>query len=150
MKIILISIMVLVSNFAMAASQNTQTITCSFTEPFFSLTYNMEEASIAKTEPSWEDPSGELKTTLLGSDLDLVSTSNDVLLPTFEVKVPSEGRVLKLAMNFNGSDGMSNETYPIAAKWVDAEGYTLYGGCVTDQIGSVSTEEPVIEEPGIQ
>ena len=141
MKILLTSFIVLSVCVALAKQddKNTQTISCAFTEPFFNLTYNIEEGSLTITEPDWEND-GEIVTKVIGTDLVLVNKSTDAFLPMFEVIVPSQEKVLKMTMNFNGSDGMSDQTYPIDAKWEDLnDGNTLFGGCETDKIKSVNT-----------
>lgn len=103
----------------------TKTLTCHFTEPFFSLHYEMGSGRLTRVDPV------ETSARVLGEGLKLVPTGIDPFMPRFELSLDNKP-LLDLAMDFQGSDGMSDMRFPISAVFHGP--YTLHGGCETDVI----------------
>lgn len=96
-------------------------INCSFTEPFFSLQYSTTTNELARTEYDF--------------DKDKMVTTK-VKNISFQIKGPAKFQLLaadktpimNLDLNFKGSDGMSDFTYPYDAELL-SEGNSMWGGC---------------------
>ncbi len=106
--------------FFVSLSAQADVITCRFTEPFLTTTYNMEKHTF---------------TVFDNAEKKLVSKTRRV---AFVVKGPGQfeivtrkGQVLqKLNLNFQGSDGMSDQVYPYDVQWLTAEHLNnQMGGC---------------------
>jgi hypothetical protein len=106
-------------------------IKCYFTEPFITTQYSMVQQRLTYFGPD-----------LNGSD-SVLAVYNKV---SFQIKgagdfeiVSKDGKVLqKLTLNFKGSDGMSDQTYPY-----DVQDYTMrganngVGGCASNYLKPV-------------
>jgi uncharacterized membrane protein len=90
-------------------------IKCSFTEPFVEIQYSMTQSSLTVTsadEPTYVVKNVSLQ--ILGAGY-------------FELWNAQKNTVVQLSLDFNGSDGMSDYTYPYTAQW---NGY--WGGCTSN------------------
>ena len=101
-------------------------IVCSFTEPFVTSTYNIEDSTLTYSE----DGNGNMTFTNV----------------TFEIKAPgefslvgSDGKLLQaLYLNNKGSNGMSDTIYPYEVRDYSPI-FALkgnYGGCVSNHLPS--------------
>ena len=115
-----------------ASFAHTKTIECSFTEPFFSIEVDLVKGNVFKTEPDWNSEDGGSLRTLVATEVKLVSTSTDPLLPSFNLVGKDGSLVLDMTLNFQGSDGMSDHMYPLDAMY----GH-MWGGCETDQLKAI-------------
>lgn len=153
-KSILITMMLTFANFAFATSLHpntgalppagTDTLYCSFTEPFFSVTYEAKTGLISYTGVEDYDPvtdtfpsvtlssNGYLKPifsadadddfySIQGSQFELVDGDTNTVLMT-------------LTLDMQGQDGMSDQIYPFSAVYK-----SYIGGCYTDKYPAVNT-----------
>jgi hypothetical protein len=132
-NMILIAILTLIPK--LAAASETNFIYCGFTEPFFSLTVDLEKKTVTRVEPDWED-AGETVSTVIAEGVKLESNFSDPLLPKYVVKDSTGSVILDLTLNMKGSDHMSDIIFPLEAKHMD-----MWGGCETDQISSYNPYE---------
>jgi hypothetical protein len=127
MKSVIVSLL-LASSSVFAQSLPTATIKCVFTEPFLSVTYSIPQQSlIVKGLDSDSEKSREYSIQIL-----------TVGVPGEFVALDSNGvELLKFSLDGRGSDGMSDEIYPISATLnlpaIDSTFSTPYnqlsGGC---------------------
>lgn len=106
---------------ATSATAQADIINCSFTEPFFSLQYSTNTSELARSEYDYD------------TDKMVTTKTKNV---SFQIKGPGKFELLaanktvlmKLDLNNNGSDGMSDRTYPYDAELL-TEGNSMWGGC---------------------
>ena len=107
-------------------------LTCTFTEPFIGVTYNAAEGKAVV-----DDHHGEPKV----YDVEFVGD-----LEGFQL-VSGTDIILSGFLNNNGSDGMSDYTYPFDAYYGPAQAGVLRGACYNDEYPRWVDED--IAEPGI-
>lgn len=100
-------------------------ISCNFTEPFFTVSYDdslgLLMRELADDEIRRDEETGETLVTIRRSyDAQKIKTGKN----TYIVKNARGRVVLELTRDFNGSDGMSDVTYAYSAK---SDGFV--GGC---------------------
>lgn len=97
------------------ASAQADVIKCTFTEPFISLEYSMTQSSLK----------------ISGADISTYTIKNvsfQIFGPgSFELWDKNKNAVVILQMDFNGSDGMSDYTYPYSASYDGVQ-----GGCTSN------------------
>lgn len=116
---------------ANAKSRNAATslLECGFTEPFFTLMIDLKKKEISKIEPDWSNPSGGTITTVVATNINVVSDLSDPFLPKYKVLNGNGSQFAEIVMNMAGSDGMSDIVYPYEIKH---DG--MFGGCSSDKI----------------
>jgi uncharacterized membrane protein len=112
---------VLLAILGLSVQASADVIKCSFTEPFIQTTYSTDQKTLTidtlGTQPQ------------VISDVSLQTTG-----PQQFLLVAKDGRVIqKLALNYKGSDGMSDDVYPYDVQYSYKAGQTLYGGCESTQ-----------------
>lgn len=122
MKLLLLSLVLTASASAQAAI-----ISCNFTEPFFSLKYDTTTYELVRTE---NDGNGEVVTETKSAALLFKSSTK------FELISEDKKVLLKLNLNFNGSDGMSDIIYPYEAELLMEDGSSLWGGCESNYLAA--------------
>ena len=95
-------------------------IVCHFTEPFFSLRYSTT--------------TGELLRSMFDGNAEVISVTKNVSFQItgpnrFELLSEDKKVLLKLDLNFKGSDGMSDTEYPYDAQYPYDETSSHWGGC---------------------
>ncbi|WP_291515911.1 hypothetical protein [Bdellovibrio sp. ArHS] len=100
-----------------AVSAQAESIYCTFTEPFLSVSYNSDTNKVKITSPD----NG-------GAELNAIVKYKQGGIIRFEVEGLTQ--YLDLYLNKEGSDGMSDFIYPFEG--VISE--QLYGGCETDSL----------------
>lgn len=103
-----------------AGSANAESIHCSFTEPFISVTYNSDRNIVKLISP--DSGTTELKGKISFQKGGILKISMEGLTQSVEVN-----------LNKEGSDGMSDFIYPFEGKLDD----TLFGGCETDSLKKI-------------
>lgn len=121
---ILLGLVVLYPSFSYA-----DVITCNFTEPFITTTYDTSTQVLQ----------------IKGADEKTASAIADV---SFEIRARSHFRLVRrdktvvqeLVLNGHGSDGMSDKEYPYHATWT-WHGSNLIGGCRSNALQARETDE---------
>jgi hypothetical protein len=111
---------------------------CSFTEPFFTITFDSRTGKVIWLSHDVADPdTGKPIPQVLaeGARLQLVNPDGDGL--TFRVETDAQ-YILQLRLTGEGSDGMSESIFPFEATY---GGYT--GGCETEKYPAFDTFEIV-------
>ena len=108
---------------------------CAFTEPFFSLTLDLDKGELTKTAIDWEDPGNKTITTVVGSDLKISVAPYEKTIRV-QAKTKAGKTLLTSTLKYAGSDGMSDATMPYDAEYSEvAYAHKLYGGCVSETGG---------------
>lgn len=95
-------------------------IRCNFTEPFFIATYNTTTRNLMVRGPEINVISRNLTFQIFGAG-------------NFEVRTPSGTKRMKLLLNNQGSDGMSDAVYPYTGI-LYRQGQTFTGGCESNHL----------------
>jgi len=95
-------------------------IRCTFTEPFYSTTYNSTTRVLRIQGPELNVYSRDLTFQILGAG-------------DFEIRTPGGTRRMKLLLNHQGSDGMSDFIYPYTGK-LYRQGQIFTGGCESNYL----------------
>ena len=105
-----------------SANSSADIIKCDFTEPFYTITYSMAQQSL--TIEGYSVPKEVIKRVSFQikgpGDFELLDKNNKLLM--------------KLELNYQGSDGMSDFIYPYKATYLplrDANNYGI-GGCTSN------------------
>ena len=109
------------------------TITCAFTEPFFSLDLDSGEAKLTRSELN---DNAEPISTVIAKDI--VVDRKVVGSKAIELLVSDENQklILKATLDYKGSNGMSDHTYPYSVIYYASESQTYFGGCTTPSLPS--------------
>ena len=124
-----------------ANATKTQELECFFTEPFLTLTIDLEGKSVTQTEPDWDNDASQTKTTTIATGIKITVDSSDPFLPKYTVKKASGEMIVELVLNMKGSDAMSEITYPFDAKYALPDYDNLWGGCTSDKIAWINPYE---------
>lgn len=123
----------------------TEILVCSFTEPFFTITYNASTKEITYTGVDmYDELNNEFMVLTLATQAQFVAlpqtdvNGQEYIYPTngsqFQLLDDSGNMVVELTLSYLGSDGMSDFIYPFDA--VHSSGHV--GGCY-------STSAPLID-----
>ncbi|HXH30882.1 MAG TPA: hypothetical protein VNJ01_08725 [Bacteriovoracaceae bacterium] len=101
---------------------NAEIISCGFSEPFMSFTYDTSKETLSEREAIMNE-----NRVLTGVTFQIKYAG------TFLLKSKAGKLLAELKLNNNGSDGMSGAIYPYEAKYIGAGGgeSTIYGGCTS-------------------
>lgn len=125
MKAIL-SLTILLSSFAAKAD----IIKCYFTEPFLTVTYSMTQSKLTVKDEATQDT------------YSIKAVSFQIKGPgQFELWNSSNKAIMELDLNFQGSDGMSDNIYPYTAMYLNKGIGILYGGCTSNFVNEVVSAE---------
>lgn len=121
-----------------ARDPSADTIVCSFTEPFFTITIE-PNGKMVRTEPDWE---GDLspKDTVITTNARVELKRIEVLSPVAHTPIYSvrdgKNELMVLDLNYQGGDGMSNTIYPYDAmiRVGASNESTMYGGCSSKRL----------------
>lgn len=127
MKKMILAATILMSSLANA--QATKVLECGFTEPFFTLNINLETREIQRIDPDWNNGGGGTVTTTIATNINLKPDFSDPLLPQYKVIGQDGALIANITMDMQGSDGMSDITFPFT---IIFDG--MYGGCSSDKI----------------
>lgn len=124
--------------------QAKDTLTCIFTEPFLTITYNASSGEVIYLgAENYDVPTDQIIPVVLATSGSLVpvltagetiDTFYSIQGSQFELLANDGSLILKLTLSMNGSDGMSDRVYPF-----DAEYNGLQGGCDTIAYPAVDT-----------
>ncbi len=124
---------------ALAGEAQAGTLSCSFTEPFFSITWDSRTGKVVETSADVFDPdTGQPVPTVLAEHAKLRAPDpND----GFSLVLENGSEViLKLRLSGQGSDGMSDNIFPFEA-WRGGRD----GGCETDKYPAFETYELLLD-----
>lgn len=107
--------LIVLASLLVGSSAFAESIYCTFTEPFYTITYSSDDNEITY-EMMGEEPEVLTANVTFGKNGKLIITDTD------------EKHTLEVLMTEEGDDGMSDFTYPFKGIF----DYTLYGGCETD------------------
>lgn len=132
----------------MAPAAFAETLNCSFTEPFFSLNYDSKTQVLTKTEPDWTNNAGKEITTVVARNVRVVPLSN---VKTNELTsfarfalIGKNAKVhLRLTLNYQGSDGMSDITFPYNAEIPNSKtnANNGIGGCESGTLAAINPDQ---------
>ncbi len=110
------------------------TLTCRFTEPFLSITYDSQTGIATLVSADVTDPdTGKPVPEILATGAKLQSVPPDDYHP--KLKLEKDGKtILELALTGQGSDGMSDNIFPLEGKYGG-----LIGGCETGKYPAFDT-----------
>jgi uncharacterized membrane protein len=108
-----------------SASAQADIIKCVFTEPFISFEYSMTQSNLTVIDPVSSYPE-EKKTVESGVSFQIKDAG------VFELWDKNKNVVAELVLNYQGSDGMSDNQFPYSVKWTDKNWGTNYGGCTSN------------------
>ena len=110
------------------------TLTCRFTEPFLSITYDSQTGTATLVSADVTDPdTGTPVPEILAQGAKLQSVPPDDYQP--KLKLEKDGKtILELELTGQGSDGMSENIFPFEAKYGG-----LIGGCETGKYPAFDT-----------
>ncbi len=114
-----------------ASAARADIIKCSFTEPFVTTEYSMAQQTLTLVDPVSQYPE-TIRVVTRNVSFQIIGPS------MFELR-SREGVVLqKLDLNFQGSDGMSELTFPYDVQWIGGTGgHDLWGGCSSNFLHAV-------------
>lgn len=141
MKNIMIALIV-----AFAPAAFAETLDCSFTEPFFNLEYNSRTQVLKRTEPDWNNNAGKTVTRVVARNVRVVPLSNvktnELTSFTRFALIGRDGKVhLRLTLNYQGSNGMSDTIYPYDAVIPGSRSSANngVGGCASSSLAAIET-----------
>ena len=118
-------------------SAQAEVISCHFTEPFYTIKIDTLKRTVVRIEPNWDKDGSETVTTVISKNAQVrfagvQKISDTAHMPIY--KVISNGQVImKLELSYQGSDGMSDITYPY-----NVNGGTYnYGGCESETLKAI-------------
>ena len=109
--------LIVLASLLVGSSAFAESIYCTFTEPFYKVTYSSDDNEITY-EMMGEDPQILPANVTFGKNGRIEITDND------------ETHRLVVLTNIEGDDGMSDFTYPFKGIF----DYSLYGGCETSTL----------------
>jgi hypothetical protein len=124
---------------ALSLSAKANILRCDFTEPFFNITYNSKTKVTTYTGVElYNEETQGFDEIVIGKESKLIPVDNSRGAKGSQyVLVNEEGKVLlKLKLSFNGSNGMSDHTYPFEAWYGE-----FIGACDTKNTPAVETYE---------
>lgn len=129
---------------AMSAEGQAGTLSCHFTEPFFSITYDSRTGTVTLLSADVTDPdTGKPIPEILAEGAKLRSVPPDDYQP--RLKLEKDGKtILDLELTGQGSDGMSENIYPF-----DGTYGTRVGGCETAKYPAYDTYD-LLQDIGAQ
>lgn len=131
MKNIFFIATLLVASSALATGIN-ESVVCSFTEPFISYTFNPSTNSVVLTNMGEETTTYENATIKKVADVVLYEGYEvNYSYGTWQMQDSMGNALVTFALDFSGSDGMSDQQYPFTGVTGEGTsvGFTLVGGC---------------------
>lgn len=122
---------VLISTAQAFGADTAENLYCTFTEPFISITFDGTTKNIEKVGPEdWNEKTEKFESKSLGKGK-LVRVGDVTDYPSsYSLQNENGDTIVELTLNSAGTDGMSENTYPMSAKYTSVS--NLYGGCYTD------------------
>lgn len=115
----------------LSLSAQADVVSCSFTEPFFSLEINTETGTMTKTEPNFEEGGEGVITTEISDQIKIKKLNSKKVSQLVEVPrylvTSGKQKIMVLELDYQGSNGMSDHAFPYSTRY---EGN--YGGCESD------------------
>ncbi|MBX3529978.1 MAG: hypothetical protein KF849_05190 [Rhizobiaceae bacterium] len=119
-------------------------LTCSFTEPFFSIGFDPATGTVTRTSPDDDPESGEIKPKIIAEGAKL--TIDDVWEGHRSATLRSAAGELLMVIRFKeGSDGMSDFVFPIEGQWGPEANGNNVGGCETAKVQAYDSYELFLE-----
>lgn len=120
-----------------------ETLNCSFTEPFFNLKYDSKTQILKRSEP---DNNGKEVTRVVARNVRVVPLSNvktnELTSFTRFALIGQNGAVhLRLTLNYQGSNGMSDTIYPYNAEIPNmrTSANNGVGGCASSTLAAIDS-----------
>ena len=124
-------------------------LSCTFTEPFFTIQYDSETRDVRRLSPDDTGPHAhEFKTEIVARDATIVADKDWGEAPTARLMSGSE-ILMRLTFSGRGTDGMSDRLYPIEGVWGAEPRGNNVGGCSTDKAPGFDLYE-LYDELGLQ
>ena len=114
-----------------------EVLKCDFTEPFFSVEFDSETAKVTYTGvDTYNEETDSFEVITLSENASLVETTTmgAVIGSEYSLRNDKGEEILKLALTFRGSNGMSDHVYPFDV-WYG----NFWGGCETSSAPAVDT-----------
>lgn len=120
------------------------TLTCHFTEPFLSITFDSQTGAVTLVSADVTDPdTGKPIPEILAQGAKLRSVPPDDYQP--KLKLEKDGKtILELKLTGRGSDGMSENIFPFEGKYG-----ALVGGCETGKYPAFDSYD-LLQDIGVQ
>jgi uncharacterized membrane protein len=120
-------------------SKDLDKLYCVFTEPFFNITFDPSDQSVTYLGvENYDEASDSFIPEIIAQNGQLIKVSTGSEWgdypqygSTFELRGDQGEVILRLTFDLQGSDGMSDSSYPFSATYGD-EQWILFGGCYTD------------------
>lgn len=119
-------------------------LSCQFTEPFFSITYDSATGEVVYTGvENYDEATSQFVPVILATSGSLmpvlpagetVDSFYSIQGSQFELLANDGSLIMKLTLDMNGTDGMSDTIYPFSAEY---NGF--FGGCDTQLYPAVNT-----------
>lgn len=125
--------------FSFTSKAQAEILTCIFTEPFFSLSYDSESKVLRNKGFDSDSPTGVSdKVVAYNVEVKKLSPIERGLMMDFSrYALVAQGKtVVSLTLSYVGSDGMSDVRYPY-----DAEFNGLWGGCYTTVLEKLERQQ---------
>jgi hypothetical protein len=122
-----------------AGESQADVLHCSFTEPFFTITFDSATGKVTWLSPDVFDESGKMVPETLAEDARLFVANPDGDGRTFLLGTDKK-YLMQLRLTGEGSDGMSENIFPFEAKY-----YAHIGGCDTEKYPAFDTYEIVTD-----
>ena len=117
-------------------NQKTNAIHCTFTEPFFSLHFDLKKREVLIDEPNLNNGGRTSVTRVIAKGIRVRTHMSDPFLPKYSVLTSSGKLLASLTLDVQGSDGMSDIISPFSIKYEN-----WYGGCSSNQIKEINPNE---------
>lgn len=125
----------LVSAFLFSGAAHAGTLKCSFTEPFFTLTFTSEDGKLVRSSADDTDPdTGVPIPSVLVENAKLMRDDKWEDVP--QLRVLKDGNTFLIVRLREGSDGMSDQVFPFEGAYS-----SNVGGCETDQVPAYNAAE---------
>ncbi len=121
----------------LSAGLRAEVLDCDFTEPFFNIKFNPATKVVTYVGiESYNEDSGTFEEVIIAENAKLVetTTTGPVIGSEYSLRKEDDTEIMKIALTFRGSNGMSDHVYPFDA-W-----YGPYmGACETESAPAVDT-----------
>jgi uncharacterized membrane protein len=133
----------LASVFLLSGTAHAGTLKCSFTEPFFTLTFTSADGKLVRSSADETDPeTGAPIPSVLVDWAKLIRDDKWQDVP--QMRVLKDGKTFLIVRLREGSDGMSDQVFPFEGIYSSS-----VGGCETDKAPAYNATE-VWEDFGIE
>jgi hypothetical protein len=124
-----------------AIANENRILKCTFTEPFYDITLDLDSGKLTQLDIDWENTEDGIEyiATVLdeNSAVKITPITNGIAI---KARSSLNNQVLVDAkLNYSGSDGMSDFSYPLEVIHMNAERGPQYGGCTLGKLAPYDT-----------